>query len=128
MGWDSDSGWRGCLGAAGIQGCRGGAGAGSYATGFGFYPVGRREPSKIIVQVGDRTGEALYGTESGSTCVGLGTRDWQEGPPAASSEVRAVEGLGGDRLKAMSGSSSLSVEGRGWGKGRVQETWGLELG
>lgn len=63
--------------------------------GFGFYPVGRREPSKIIVQVGDRTGEALYGAESGSACVGLGTGGWQEGAPAASAEVRPVEGLEG---------------------------------
>lgn len=69
-----------------------GARTGSYATGFGFYPTGRRESSKIIVQVGDRTGEALYGADIGSTCVGLGTGDWQEGV-AASLEVRAVEGL-----------------------------------
>lgn len=45
--------------------------------GFGFYPVGRREPLKIIVQVGDRMGKALYGADIGSTCVRLGTEDWR---------------------------------------------------
>lgn len=54
--------------------------------------MGRRELSKIIVQVGDRAGEALYGADTGSQCVGLGTGDWQEGA-AASSEVGTVEGL-----------------------------------
>lgn len=49
MGWDSESGWRGCLGAAGTWAAEG-RGDGSYATGFGFYPVGRREPSKVIGQ------------------------------------------------------------------------------
>lgn len=49
MGWDSEPGWRGCLGAAGTWAAEG-RGDGSYATGFGFYPVGRREPSKVIGQ------------------------------------------------------------------------------
>lgn len=73
--------------------------------GFGFYPVGRREPLKIIVQVGDRMGEALYGADIGSTCVRLGTEDWHGGA-AASSEVRAVEWLEKEWVQAKLGGSS----------------------
>lgn len=104
-----------------------GAGGSSYATGFGFYSVGRREPSKVIGQGSGGTGEALYGDDTGSVGLGLETGDWQE-ETAVSLEARTVEGNGeGTGLSQIEGAV-LRVEGRGWGKRRVREAGGLELG
>lgn len=75
------------------MGLQRGAGASSYATGFGFYSVGRREPSKVIGRGSGRTGEALYGDDTGSVCMGLETGDWQE-EATVSLEARTVEGNG----------------------------------
>lgn len=71
--------WAGTVSLAGgaAQGLLGpgaadGRGDGSYATGFGSHPVGRREPSKVIGQGSDRTGEALYRGDTGSCVHGTG--------------------------------------------------------
>lgn len=55
--------------------------------------MGRREPSKVIGQGSGRTGEALYGDDTGSVCMGLETGDWRE-EATVSLEARTVEGNG----------------------------------
>lgn len=55
--------------------------------------MGWREPSKVIGQGSDKTGEALYGGGTGSMCMGSQTGDGRE-EATVSLEVRAVEGNG----------------------------------
>lgn len=77
MGWDDESGWRGGLGAAGTWAAEGrGAGGegGSYATGSGLYPVGRREPSRVIGQ--GVAGLERYLAEM-TLAAGDGVGDWR---------------------------------------------------
>lgn len=82
--------WAGTVGLAG--GAAGtwaaeGRGDGSYATGFGFYPVGRREPSKVI-------GQGLTGLERHFMEMTLAAGAWAWRPETVTLEVRAVARTG----------------------------------
>ena len=108
------------------MGLQRGVGASSYATGFGFYPVGRREPLKVIGQGSDRTGEALYGDDTGSVCTGLETGD-RQGEAAATWEARAVEGTREGTGSSQLEEAALRAEGGG-GQRKSQRGLGLGAG
>lgn len=87
--------------------------------------MGRREPSKVIRQGSGRTGEALYGDDTGSVCMGLETGDWQEEATVSLEGKDSGGEWRGDRFEPNLRGSS---EGRGESTGQRESQRGLGLG